>query len=127
MPRVKTKIASLKMKVPQSYREAIAKETPNDIDPSRGYYRVIVGANNNDVELSYTCYRKNRAGFTTGKVDFTSEKQTNDRNFIFTQNEVDNLLDYLNDFEDDQLYTIARLGQQEIDPISLLPIESGEF
>lgn len=121
MPNFKTKVASLKeAEIPTENFHTIIEDSPRGIDPSRHYYRVIIGANGGSVA---TCYRKDKQqGFKTGNVDFNSVEQTNDMRFVFNQVEIDNLFDHLNYFYDEYVYLIARMGQIEIDPISLLPM-----
>lgn len=107
---------------PKYHINAIVEDYPKGIDKHQRYYRVIIGVNKYRNDTKYLCYRKDyKSHFVVDSIDFDSNK-INDKDFIFTENEYENLLDYLAMFDDTDLRSIAEMGKKEIDKISLLPI-----
>lgn len=107
---------------PKTDLKAIIEDYPKGINGNQRYYRIIVGVSFNGKQPVYACYRKdNNHQFSIHNINFDST-QLNNFDFIFTENDFENLLDYLTQIDVADLYTIAEIGKKEIDPFSLLPI-----
>lgn len=123
MPQTSTIVSSARaVPTPNKNIKTTVEHYPKGINPDEHYYRIIIGVTKFNNHIAYLSYRKDpKYDFIVDAINFNTDR-VNDKKFIFTENEYEDLLDYLALYDDTDLRSIAEIGKKEIDRFSLLPI-----